>query len=77
MFKRSSKASKSKSKKYQPKKLAELIRDIRNCKTIAEQRAIVNKEKADIRQSFTVRKPSFQKIPIFLSFGVEEASAYA
>ena len=37
-------------------KLADLIKEIRNCKTIAEERAIVNREKASIRQSFSVGK---------------------
>jgi len=37
------------------KKLADLIKEIRNCKTIAEEKAIINKEKAGIRQSFSVR----------------------
>ena len=35
-------------------KLAELIKGVRECKTQQEERALVNKEKANIRQSFTV-----------------------
>lgn len=35
-------------------KLADLIRGVRECKTQQDERALVNKEKANIRQSFTV-----------------------
>ena len=35
-------------------KLAELIKAVRECKTQQEERALVNKEKAAIRQAFTV-----------------------
>lgn len=35
--------------------LSELIKEIRNCKTKAEERAIINKEKASIGQQLTVR----------------------
>ena len=34
--------------------LSELIKDIRNCKTKAEERAIINKEKSSIGQQLTV-----------------------
>ena len=35
-------------------KLRELIRSVRACKTAAEERALISKEKALIRNSFTV-----------------------
>ena len=35
-------------------KLRELIKSIRACKTAAEERALISKEKALIRNSFTV-----------------------
>lgn len=37
-------------------KLSELIKGVRDCKTQQEERALVNKEKAAIRQSFTVQQ---------------------
>lgn len=37
-----------------PNKLRDFIKSIRNCKTAAEERAIIQKEKALIRESFKV-----------------------
>lgn len=43
-------------------RLHEFITKIRNCKTIAEERAEYQKEMAAIRESFAVLSPSCRKI---------------
>ena len=52
-------------KKTESTKMSDLIKEIRNCKTKAEERAIINKEKASIRQQLTVNFTCF-KIDILL-----------
>ena len=37
-------------------KLRDLIRALRACKTVAEEKALINKERADIRKYFIVQK---------------------
>ena len=41
-------------------KLKDLIRNVRACKTAAEERAIIQKEKALIRESLSVLKKNIQ-----------------
>ena len=45
-------------------KLRDLIKDVRACKTAAEERALIQREKAAIRNSFTVHN----NINIFFIF---------
>jgi len=39
---------------YEQNEFRDLIKKIRNCKTVGEERTLVKKEKAVIRESFTV-----------------------
>jgi len=49
-----------------PSKLRDFIKAVRDCKTAAEERALVQKEKAVIRESFKVKTYSKLYFSLFL-----------
>jgi len=54
-------------------KLRDLIKDVRACKTAAEERALIQREKAAIRNSFTVNLYFDGKKKPFISYFISRS----